>query len=319
MCLSEQIDALLERQLCSWSMLRDNYAALQQLPMRSVSLAHSEVILQYNPVRRRSSGARVDVASLAQRPCFLCRQHQPAEQEGVNWGGAYKIQVNPYPIFPAHLTIASLDHVPQCLEPRRIDQMLQLAQELPDWVLFYNGSRCGASAPDHMHFQAGCKGFLPLCDEVVDPSLWHDDELIEATSDGFIGFTKRLDRPMFFIRCESRPLASFYLARLQVAMMMAAGSVAEPMQNVLCWVEGEYYNVVLFPRRKHRPECYGEGEGQFLLSPASVDLGGVWAIAVQRDYDTLSAAHLQAIIDELCADNATIVRIIDYFHQTRNK
>jgi hypothetical protein len=316
MYLSEQIDALLQRQLSSWPVVRDNYAALQQLPMRSVSLAHSEVILQYNPVRRRSSGARVDAASLAARPCFLCREHQPVEQEMVEWDGAYKIQVNPYPIFPAHLTVASLDHVPQRLEPRRIDQLLQLALELPDWVLFYNGPCCGASAPDHMHFQAGCKGFLPLCDEVVDPALWPDDELIEASNDGFIGFTQRLDRPLFFIRTESRPLASFYLARLQVAMMLATGSADEPMQNVLCWHEGDYYNVVVFPRRKHRPDCYGEGEGRFLISPASVDMGGVWTIAVQRDYDTLTATHLQDIINELCADNATIVRIIDNFHKT---
>ena len=316
MKLSEQIDTLLERQLRSWPLVRDNYAALQDLPMRSLPLAHSEVILQCNPARRRSSGARVDAASLAERPCFLCREHQPVEQEMLEWGGEYKIQVNPYPIFPAHLTIASLQHVPQRLEPRRIDHMLQLAQEMPGWVLFYNGPQCGASAPDHMHFQAGCEGFLPLCDEVVDPALWPNDELIEASGDGFIGFTRRLDRPLFFIRTESRPLAGFYMARLQLAMMMATGCADEPMQNVLCWHETDYYNVAVFPRCKHRPDCYGEGEEQFLLSPASVDLGGVWAIASERDYDTLTADNIQAIINELCADNAAIVRIVDHFYNT---
>lgn len=316
MNLNEQIDELLERQLRSWPLLRDNYAALQDLPMRSVSLAHSEVILQCNFERRRSSAAPMDAASLAARPCFLCREHQPAEQEMVEWGGAYKIQVNPYPIFPTHLTIASLNHIPQRLEPRSIDQMLQLALELPDWVLFYNGPRCGASAPDHMHFQAGCKGFMPLCDEVLDPALWPEDELIEASGDGFIGFTQRLDRPLFFIRTESRPLASFYLARLQMAMMLATGSADEPMQNVLCWHEREYYNVVVFPRRKHRPDCYGEGEGQFLLSPASTELGGLWVIAQETDYQSLTAMNVQDMFNELCADNATIVRIIDHFHKT---
>lgn len=316
MKLCEQIDALIERQLREWTLVRDNYAALERLAMRSVSLAHSEVILQHNPERRRSSAARVDVASLAARQCFLCREHQPAEQEAVEWGGAYKIQVNPYPIFPAHLTIASLTHEPQRLLPRRIDQMLQLSEELPDWVLFYNGPRCGASAPDHMHFQAGCKGFMPLCDDVLDPTLWPEDEHIEAASDGFIGFTQKLDRPLFFIRCESKPLASFYMARLQMAMMLATGSTDEPMQNVLCWSDGDYYNVVVFPRAKHRPDCYGQGEGQLLLSPASVDMGGVWTVASERDYDTLTAEQIQSLYDEVCADNATIVRIIDFFHQT---
>ena len=316
MKLSEQIDALIDRQLRQWPLVRDNYATLERAALRSVSLAHSEVILQHNPERRRSSAARVDAASLAARPCFLCREHQPIEQETVEWGGAYKIQVNPYPLFPLHLTIASLEHTPQRLLPRRIDHMLQLAELLPDWVLFYNGPHCGASAPDHMHFQAGCKGFLPLCDEVLDPTLWPDDERIEATGDGFIGMTQRLDRPLFFIRCERRELAGSYLARLQLAMMQASGSGDEPMQNLLCWQDSDYCNVVVFPRRKHRPDCYGEGEGQLLLSPASVDMGGVWACASQRDYDTLTASQLQALYNELCADNATLIRIIDHFYQT---
>lgn len=313
---SEQIELLIERQLREWPLVADNYAALERLALRSVSLAHSEVILQHNPERRRSSAARVDAAALAARPCFLCREHQPAEQEAVEWGGAYKIQVNPYPIFPSHLTIAALDHVPQRLEPRRIDHLLQLAEELPDWVLFYNGPRSGASAPDHFHFQAGCKGVMPLCDEVMNPALWPDDERIEATDDGFIGFTQRLDHPLFFIRCESAALAGFYMARLQVAMMLATGSADEPMQNVLCWHDGDYHNVVVFPRSKHRPDCYGEGDGQYLLSPASVDMGGLWVVANEDDYNRLTAADVQTLYDELCADNATIVRIIDHFHNT---
>ena len=316
MKLSEQVDELIERQLCQWPLVRDNYAALERLDLRSLSLDHSEVILQYNPERRRSSAARVDAVSLSQRPCFLCREHQPAEQETVEWGGRYKIQVNPYPIFPEHLTIASLEHTAQRLLPHRIDDLLQLAEELPSWVLFYNGPRAGASAPDHMHFQAGCQGFMPLCDEVLDPGLWPDDERLEAASDGFIGMTQRLGRPLFFIRCERKALAGFYLARLQLAMMQATGESVEPMQNILCWHDGDYHNVVVFPRRKHRPDCYGEGEGQLLLSPAAVDLGGVWTCASRRDYDTLNAGQIQHIYDEVCVDNATLVRIIDHFYQT---
>ena len=318
MSLSEQVDALIERQLSSWQLVRDNYAALDGVDMRSVSLENSEVILQYNPARRRSSAARVDAVSLASRPCFLCGVNQPIEQERIEWEGLYKIQVNPYPIFPRHLTIASLEHTPQSLlEPSRIDHLLQLSRELPQWVLFYNGPRCGASAPDHLHFQAGCQGFMPLCDEVLNPLLWPEDERIEATDDGFVGFTRRLGRPLFLIRTESKALASFYMARLQLAMMMAAKAVIEPMQNILAWHDGDYHNVVVFPRRKHRPDCYGEGDGQLLLSPASVDMGGVWAIASERDYQSLTVTQIQDIYDELCADNATIVAIIDqFYHQT---
>lgn len=157
---------------------------------------------------------------------------------------------------------------------------------------------------------------MPLCDEVLDPGLWPDDERLEAASDGFIGMTQRLGRPLFFIRCERKALAGFYLARLQLAMMQATGESVEPMQNILCWHDGDYHNVVVFPRRKHRPDCYGEGEGQLLLSPAAVDLGGVWTCASRCDYDTLNAGQIQHIYDEVCVDNATLVRIIDHFYQT---
>lgn len=311
--LARQVEQLVERQLREWPMARDNYAALDRVLMREVYLGESLVVLQYNPERRRSSAARIDTASLQARPCFLCGKHQPAEQEAVEWGdGRYKIQVNPYPIFPRHLTISAVVHTPQSIaDPRRVSDLLRLAHELPEYVVFYNGPKSGASAPHHMHFQAGAQGFMPLCTEVMNPALWTEESRLLSCDDGFLAFSQRFGRFMFFIKTSQPVLAELYFARLQVAMMMTLGEQNEPMQNVLCWEEEEDYHMVVFPRLKHRPDCYGEGKEDFLLSPASVDMGGLWVIPEKKDYDRLDADIIRDIYNELCLDNATAVAIID--------
>lgn len=317
--IAQQVQALEQRQLREWPLVRDNYAALERVQLRELWLGNHLVVLQHNPERRRSAAARVDAAALAARPCFLCREHQPAEQETVEWGGGrYKIQVNPYPIFPRHLTISATEHTPQSLAtPRHIADMLALANDLPDYVVFYNGPQCGASAPDHFHFQAGVKGMLPLCAEVTDPVAWPEECRIDGNEEGFVAFSQRFGRFLFFIKTATPVQAQLYFARLQLAMMLAVGRAEEPMQNLLCWTEGGDHCLAVFPRRRHRPECYGEGDGQLLLSPASTEMGGLWAIASASDYDALDEARVQALYDELCIDTATAVAIIDNYFKTK--
>ncbi len=162
---SKAVDRLIFRQLRDWDVAGRNYAALAGVTTRRIVLGESAVVLQFNPERRRSSAAAIDGKSLAGRKCFLCSENQPVKQKAVLWGDHYKIQVNPYPIFKRHLTIADLSHEPQRIADR-VGDMLSLAKDLPDFVVFYNGPQCGASAPDHAHFQAGAKGELPLCDEL---------------------------------------------------------------------------------------------------------------------------------------------------------
>lgn len=310
-----QLEQLFQQQMLDWPLVRARYAALESAELREVSLGDSLVILQHNPERLRSSAARIDAVSLASRPCFLCDDNQPPEQKTILWGdGKYKIQVNPYPIFPKHFTIAATKHVSQSIcEPSRVDDLLKLAYDLPDYVLFYNGAKCGASAPDHFHFQSGTRKVLPLCAELTSPLQWSEESLLESCADGFIGFNQRLGRFMFMIKAVEPVLAELYFARLQVAMMQAMGIKEEPMQNLLCWYEdGEYY-LVVFPRLKHRPSCYGEGEGKYLLSPASVDMGGLWAVPVKSDFDRLDSSTIEKIYNDVCLDNATAVSIIDYY------
>ena len=316
--LQHRANDLVERQLSNWPLAIDNYAALDKAFLRELPVGEGSVILQYNPERRRSATAAVDARSLAARPCFLCRAHQPVEQETVEWSD-YKIQLNPYPIFPLHLTVSTTNHVPQSLaDPHRVTHMLELAHELPDSVVFYNGPQCGASAPMHFHFQVGLRAMLPLCEVVMDTTSHPDDNRIEGDDEGYIAYSQQWGRFMFVICASQAVQAELYFARLQVAMMLTGGVTCEPMQNVLCWHDGDNYYLVVVPRRQHRPSNYGDGDGQWLLSPASTEMAGLWVIASHDDYERLTAADVQAIYDELCVDAPTAVKMIDNYFKVLN-
>lgn len=306
---SRVIDRLIARQLRDWDLAGANYEALASVATRSLSLGEATVTLQFNPERRRSSAAVIDRRSLARRKCFLCTEYQPAKQKAMLWGERYKIQVNPYPIFKRHLTIADLHHVPQRLADR-ISDMLLLAQSLPDFVVFYNGPRCGASAPDHMHFQAGAKGEMPLCDEMAHATT----HLLADSDEGFIGYVDQLGRNLFTIETSSQRAAERYALRLLDLLPVAEGD-EEPMVNVLCWwnTTDRLWHLVVFPRRKHRPACYGEGEGKLLLSPASVDMGGLWAVPERKDFDALTPRMVQALYDELCMSRKELTPVFNGF------
>ena len=203
------VNRLIAKQMRDWDLAGANYAALADAVTRTLQLGEATIVLQYNPERRRSSAAAIDRKSLARRECFLCREHQPAKQKAVLWGDHYKIQVNPYPIFKRHLTIADLRHTPQRLSDR-VGDMLQLAKELPEFVVFYNGPQCGASAPDHAHFQAGAKGEMPLPDELPHATT----HLLADGDEGFIGYVDMLGRSLFTIETSTQRAAERYALRL---------------------------------------------------------------------------------------------------------
>ena len=303
---SRVIDRLIVRQLRDWDVAGANYEALAGAVTRTLHLGEATITLQFNPERRRSSAAAIDKKSISSRKCFLCSENQPAKQKAMLWGEHYKIQVNPYPIFSRHLTIADLRHVPQRLAGR-VGDMLSLAKALPDFVVFYNGPQCGASAPDHAHFQAGAKGEMPLCGEILHATT----HLLTDGDEGFIGYVDSLGRSLFTIETTTVRAAERYALRL-LDLLPPTESGDEPMVNVLCWWDttDRAWRMVIFPRRKHRPACYGEGEGRLLLSPGAVDMGGLWAVPEFKDYDTLTAAQVQALYDELCLSRDELSPII---------
>lgn len=308
---SSVVNKLISRQLRDWDVASANYEALDHVATRTLQLGESTIVLQFNPERRRSAAASIDKKSLQGRRCFLCTENQPAKQKALLWGDRYKIQVNPYPIFNRHLTIADMKHVPQRLSGR-VGDMLRLAKDLPGFVVFYNGPQCGASAPDHAHFQAGAKCAFPLCDE-LDHATIH---MLTDSDEGFIGFVDTLGRSIFTIETSTLRAAERYALRLMDLLPLPDGA-DEPMINALCWwnTTDHQWHLVIFPRCKHRPACYGEGEGRLLVSPASTEMGGLWAIPERKDYDILTPRTIQALYDELCMNRRDLTPVFNGFSQ----
>ncbi len=311
----EEIDHLWQRQLTQWDAVIKNYGNLTHVASRVVELGDSSIALQYNPERLRSSSANIDEASLKARPCFLCSENQPLEQESVLWENRYKIQVNPYPIFSRHLTISAVEHTPQRIAGRLVDMML-LARDLEDYVVFYNGPQCGASAPDHMHFQAGLRKELPICDELFAANI----RLFDANNQGIFGAVTSLGRPVFYIETMSTALGEMWFDSLLNELPVKNGHV-EPMVNILCWHNNGSWCIAVFPRRKHRPACYGTGEDQFVLSPASVDMGGLWAVAREEDYKNLTLHDVTIIYMDVCQSPQVVdeisEKLLQYYYSKK--
>lgn len=292
-----ELQSLLKRQLAGWPEAARRYRDLREVQTKEITIGGMPVRVQYNPARAVSTLARTDAASIAARPCFLCRGNRPQQQEALPFEGCdgrrYEILVNPFPIFPEHFTVPAVDHVPQRIAGRFPD-MLRLAEAFPDMTVFYNGPESGASAPDHFHFQMGCKGFLPV-----------------ETHFGLLG-PKTVMRP----GAAAIALTSAYIPGLPVITAPDAESAeaaflrvlrslpvsprtGEPQLNILCWREQDIFRVLVIPRKAHRPSCYYAPEGEAVrISPASVDLGGVFIVPVEEDFRRTNAGVLQSIIRE---------------------
>lgn len=289
------VQAFFDRQVSEWDTAKNNYEALQRVKVKEFRLGNALVKVQFNPARIVSSAAKVDAKSLKERKCFLCEENRPAVQDGLAWGD-YTILVNPFPIFPKHLTIPANVHIPQLISGR-IKDMMRLSSVLCDYVVFYNGPKCGASAPDHMHFQAGNTGFMPVADWMRNARkrnvLLSGDARLSVVEEG-------MPQCCFIIEASSVDGGSRMFDRLYEAIDIPEGE-SEPMLNVLCLYYAGVWNIVVFPRKKHRPDCYfKEGDGNILISPASVDMGGVFITPLEKDFDKITASDLQTIYDEVC-------------------
>lgn len=291
--LADEADALLRMQWQQWPEAAGHYAALSQCRERTVEVGGVPVRLQCNPERIRSTASKVDRRSVAQRPCFLCDANRPAEQLSVPVAGRYQLLVNPYPIFPRHFTLPAVEHVPQLLRGRFGD-MLQLAAALPACIVFYNGARCGASAPDHMHFQAGNKGFVPI------ESQW--DTLLATQGEsrcweGGIVYSWLTRWPVAMLAFEgddAEALCAFW-ERVEALLPVPSGDV-EPPVNMLCSFTGTNWRCWAVLRTRHRPRQYDAGgEAQRLVSPGAVDMAGVVITPRETDFLSLSAAELADI------------------------
>jgi len=271
--LVNKLNLLFEEQLNGWDLAKNNYDDLKQVKIKTLPVKGREYKIQFNPARILSSAARVDVQSIRDRKCFLCSNHLPPEQKGITFKNKYTILVNPYPIFQRHLTIPTVKHTPQHIASRFGD-MLDLTKQLDDFIVFYNGPKCGASAPDHFHFQAGNKGFLPIeknRDEYQSINIESNDkeEIIE------------------------------HFRQIYLSLPLQPNDT-EPMMNILTWYESDRWVVCIFPRKKHRPSCYNaKGDANLLISPAAVDLGGVFITPLEKDFLKITEEDIVRILNEI--------------------
>lgn len=297
---------LLKVQLNSWETARKNYQALARIKMKELDFGTFRVKVQFNPARVVSSAAKVDEKSLVKRKCFLCPLNLPEEQQGLALGDDYQMLVNPYPIFPQHWTIPLLAHREQRILPRFGD-MLDMAEALKPFILFYNGPKSGASAPDHAHFQVGNRGFLPIEQDWQEV----DKEEILRTGEFRLFRLKNYLRNVLMLESSDKEALIRLFGKLYYLLPVREDE-PEPGMNILAWKDDNRWLVCLFLREKHRPACYvAEGDANILVSPGAVDMGGVLITPLEKDFDKLTREDIRAIYKEVSLNDEAMEKLVE--------
>ena len=287
------ISRFFNRQLEVWTNARHRFRDLKHVETRQFS---DQLKLQWNPARIVSTGAKIDKKTLGERPCFLCDKNRPKEQMSKQIDEKFHLLVNPFPILPVHFTIPARKHQPQLIY-KNYGEMHRFISLHSDLMVFYNGPKCGASAPDHLHFQAGTNGILPLqtnwqrlSRNLTDIISLNDEEKISVVRDFIV--------PAFVIISKSAESDEALFRRLYKAMPQR-GDETEPMMNIISWRKGEEFISVVIPREKHRPEAYfAEGDAQFVVSPGALDMSGLIITPREEDFRKLTEEKALSLLQE---------------------
>jgi len=279
--LVSDVDHLLADQIANWPLLTRGIQGLRASQTRVERVAGRDVYVRHIPHRIVSTTAAVDAASIAKRPCFLCSSNLPKEEHGIPFDSEFAIYCNPFPILERHLTIVRVDHRPQRIAGS-FPAMLRLAEALEDSFIIYNGPRCGASAPDHMHFQACSREMFPI---------QHDAQGVSGPSMPNYG------RRVFVLRGRNALKLAEQLERLMDILQSVTRSDGEPMVNIAAYFEDGVWTSFVFPRGKHRPKAYETGERT--VSPATIDLSGVLVVPVEKDFIAIRGPEIEAIFEEV--------------------
>ena len=287
-----------DRQLRLWPETRDRYRELTHVETRDLNVGSSTFEVQFNPARIRSTGATISKEAVAARPCFLCKANRPQVQMTKIQNADYELLVNPYPILPMHFTIPMRRHQPQQIRGM-YGEMIQLLKNYPDLMVFYNGPMCGASAPDHAHLQAGTSGILPLQREWQRLSR-NLTEVARRGEDATLSVIEDYPCAALAIRSRSRRGSERMFATLYHALPKVPDQT-EPMLNVVAWRADDEYVSVVFPRRKHRPDCYyKDNDEKLLVSPGALDMSGLIITPRREDFERITPEQALAILSE-CA------------------
>jgi len=302
-----------DRQLTIWEEVRQRYRDLERVETRELVGDDVTLVAQWNPARIRSTGAKIDARSLAERPCFLCAKNRPKEQLHRVLDGDYELLVNPYPILPVHFTLPTLKHRPQTILPM-YEEIGRMLTANPELTLLYNGPRCGASAPDHAHLQAVSTGVLPLQRywQRLSRSLF---ELVKEGDDDGIWHVADYPAAAFLIRSHAEEVGQRLFKRLYQSLPMQEDE-SEPSMNIIAWRNGDTMLSVVLPRGKHRPDCYTqEGDGQFVISPGAVDMGGLLITPRETDFRRLTPEVAFDILREVSLTQEQVRQVIDKLQQ----
>ena len=297
-----EADSYFRRQLEVWHDTRRRYDELAHVEQRTLE---NGLVLQHNPARIVSTGAKMDRETLAQRPCFLCLPQRPQEQLHRPCFDHYELLVNPYPILPRHFTLPCLVHTPQRIRGHFTD-LLRMARSLTGHLVFYNGPRCGASAPDHLHFQAGSRGVVPL---ERDLHRWLSAEPFLQSADGSLSaYTlEGYACPGWVLFCRGNDAEAERVFHTCLTACPGLSVVPEPGINLLAWQETDATVVVVLPRSKHRPASYPSP----LVSPGALDMGGLIITPRREDFERLTAATAAALIAEVGIPEADCRRMVE--------
>lgn len=306
----------IENQLAKWQTARTNHEALNQIETRRFELAGNTITVQFNPARAVSTCAKVDKSSIEARKCFLCPENKPNEQDEIiiSLDEPFSLRINPYPILPGHLTISSLKHQDQVLADKTIRQ---LPGKLISWleeyfasgyVLFYNGAKCGASAPDHFHFQAVKQSDVPVIQqwERLMETAVRETEIKTENGNTYSSFqiTSYICPIQVFICNHSTDILPEMINQYLESLPLHEGE-SEPRYNLFAWQDKQRgFTMAYFPREEHRPACYTATRGeQLLVSPGALDMAGLLVTPRKEDFDRITESDITKIYKEVAYHN----------------
>jgi hypothetical protein len=310
--LTQQVRTLIEHQKKTWPALSKAYQALAKVETRCARIgAGSKVIIQHNPGRIQSTAARIDKATIENRPCQLCPDNLPPQEKGISYGENFIILCNPFPVLDRHLSIVHREHVEQKLEGN-LEVLLALARDLsPDYFVSYNGPECGASAPDHLHFQACSCAILPierdLCDRASARKRRRSLEVFLLAGCG---------RSVIVFRGHNQGELVRQLYKALEELSRQTGKRPEPMVNLVCTYRQGSPTLYLFPRLRHRPSCfYAEGEAKLTVSPGAIDMAGIIVVPERDHFARLDATQIEQIFSEVSLSDAIARAVVQKIAQ----
>jgi len=314
----EDVHRFFKLQLNEWKEAKERYIQLEDVKIKILENELCNISVQFNPARIVSTGADISKDAIKERPCFLCKENRPNVQREMTLINKYQLLVNPFPVLNMHFTVPLKQHLPQNILTHYED-MMQIADKLDDLFVFYNGPKCGASAPDHMHFQIGKRGFVPLEREwdekykrgrsriypVMDAEFIEITQL-EPTADDTGIFMPKYICPVFVIITRTTKANDFLFKKIYQALPLKDNDT-EPMMNILAWTmisnsDGKKRIVsVVIPRKKHRPDCYyKQDENNMMVSPGALDMAGLIITPRETDFNNIDKDKALNIIRE-CA------------------